>query len=287
MARPAYNPLKTYRFKSSAFPFEAAAKVPATLDAEDVTGNLPAEVKAVASEAGYLLQSADEGATEVTRGKTGYALSSTGMDAVVLPADILTAASVKADAVTKIQAGLATPTNITAGTITTVTNLTNLPAIPTDWLTAAGVSAAAVTKIQNGLSTYDGSDTAGTTTLLSRIVGTLDTGTHKAQTGDSYAVVTHVTHGNAAILARGNEAWSLGTTAPTGWLNAAVFATDAISAAALSAAAVTKLQTGLATQTSVDEIAADVVKVPKVGMIHHYRNVETEAEATVEISAVE
>lgn len=41
--------------------------------------------------------------------------------------DWLTAAAVKADAVTKIQNGLATPTNITAGTITTVTNLTNAP----------------------------------------------------------------------------------------------------------------------------------------------------------------
>jgi hypothetical protein len=304
MTRPAYDPAKTYRFKSSAFPFTAADKVPATLDAEDVTGNLPAEVKAVASEAGYLLQLPDADATAVARGKTGYALSASGMDAVVLPADILTAASVKADA---------------------------------------------VTKIQNGLSTYDGSDTAGTTTLLSRVVGTLDAGTHKPQSGDSYPVVTDATHGNAAILVRGNEAWktatgfaeagdaitltaaydaaktaaqastalsnatwtnaragyvdklnvtgtlahsdaaatykatgfatptdvteardaviaqgdaewktatgflqSLGSTAPAGWLNAAAFATDAISAAALSAAAVTKLQTGLATQTSVD-----------------------------------
>jgi hypothetical protein len=43
------------------------------------------------------------------------------------PTDWLTAAAVKADAVTKIQSGLATPTNITAGTITTVTNLTNAP----------------------------------------------------------------------------------------------------------------------------------------------------------------
>ncbi|MEL7626995.1 MAG: hypothetical protein AAGU15_09070 [Anaerolineaceae bacterium] len=46
---------------------------------------------------------------------------------VEMATDVLTAASVKADAVTKIQSGLATPTNITAGTITTVTNLTNLP----------------------------------------------------------------------------------------------------------------------------------------------------------------
>jgi hypothetical protein len=36
---------------------------------------------------------------------------------------------------------LATPTNITAGTITTVTNLTNLPAITANWLTAAGTAA--------------------------------------------------------------------------------------------------------------------------------------------------
>jgi len=46
---------------------------------------------------------------------------------------------------------LATPTNITGGVITTVTNLTNLPAVTTDWLTAAGVKADAVTKIQTGL----------------------------------------------------------------------------------------------------------------------------------------
>ena len=39
---------------------------------------------------------------------------------------------------------LATPTNITAGTITTATNLTNLPSIPANWLTAAGINAAAL-----------------------------------------------------------------------------------------------------------------------------------------------
>ena len=39
---------------------------------------------------------------------------------------------------------LATPTNITAGTITTVTNLTNLPAVTSNWLTAAGIAASAL-----------------------------------------------------------------------------------------------------------------------------------------------
>ena len=72
---------------------------------------------------------------------------------VEMATDVLTAAAVKADAVTKIQNGLATPTNITAGTITTVTNLTNLPTMPTDWVTAAGLKADAVTEIQSGLAT--------------------------------------------------------------------------------------------------------------------------------------
>jgi len=49
--------------------------------------------------------------------------------------------------VLQIQSGLATPTNITAGTITTVTTLTNLPSITTDWISAAGVSAAAGAKL--------------------------------------------------------------------------------------------------------------------------------------------
>lgn len=39
---------------------------------------------------------------------------------------------------------VASPTNITAGVITTVTTLTNLPAIPANWLTAAGINAAAL-----------------------------------------------------------------------------------------------------------------------------------------------
>ena len=55
-----------------------------------------------------------------------------------VPTDWLTAAGVEADAVTKIQTGLATPTNITAGTITTVGTCTT----NTDMLTAAAVKTA-------------------------------------------------------------------------------------------------------------------------------------------------
>ena len=41
-------------------------------------------------------------------------------------------------------ATLASTTNITAGAMTAVTTLTNLPAIPNNWLTAAGIAAAAM-----------------------------------------------------------------------------------------------------------------------------------------------
>lgn len=44
-------------------------------------------------------------------------------------------------------------------------------------------------------------DSSGVTTLLSRIVGTLDTGTHKPQSGDAYAVVAHITYGLEALKA--------------------------------------------------------------------------------------
>lgn len=44
-----------------------------------------------------------------------------------MAANTLTASALATDAVTEIQTGLATPTNITAGVITTVTNLTNAP----------------------------------------------------------------------------------------------------------------------------------------------------------------
>jgi len=40
--------------------------------------------------------------------------------------------------------GYATPTNITGGTLTTVTALTNLPAVPANWLTAAGIATSAL-----------------------------------------------------------------------------------------------------------------------------------------------
>lgn len=54
----------------------------------------------------------------------------------------------------------------------------------------------------NSRSTYAGGDTAGTTTLLSRILGTLDTGTHKPQSGDAFARIGASGSGLTAIWDR-------------------------------------------------------------------------------------
>lgn len=51
---------------------------------------------------------------------------------------------------------VASPTNITAGTITTVTNLTNLPAITNNWLTAAGITDGALTAAKFAASSLNG-----------------------------------------------------------------------------------------------------------------------------------
>jgi hypothetical protein len=70
------------------------------------------------------------GAVGSVTGNVGGSVGSVaanGITSTSIATDAINAASVKADAVTKIQNGLATPTNITAGTITTVTNLTNAP----------------------------------------------------------------------------------------------------------------------------------------------------------------
>lgn len=56
-----------------------------------------------------------------------FGMQASTVTAAAVATGAIDADAVAADAVTEIQAGLATPTNITAGTITTVTNLTNAP----------------------------------------------------------------------------------------------------------------------------------------------------------------
>lgn len=72
-------------------------------------------------------------------------------DALVLGTDNLDVSAVQlagqtvtAGAGVTFPSSIASPTNITAGTITTTTNLTNLPSIPSGWLTASGIAASAL-----------------------------------------------------------------------------------------------------------------------------------------------
>ncbi|SOD42352.1 hypothetical protein [Nitrosovibrio sp. Nv4] len=72
-------------------------------------------------------------------------------DALVLGTDYLDVSAIQlagqtitAAAGVTFPSSVASPTNITAGTITTVTNLTNLPSITAGWITAAGIAAGAL-----------------------------------------------------------------------------------------------------------------------------------------------
>jgi hypothetical protein len=115
-------------------------------------------------------------------------------------------------------------------------------------------------------SSYAGADTAGTTTLLARILGTLDTGTHKPQSGDAYArigapigasiaadVATRLAPtvpGRTIGINDTGGVENVGATGTVGYLMpnaiaALSYQDNALSAAALSAAAVTKITTGI------------------------------------------
>ena len=287
------------------------------------------------------------GAVGSVTGAVG-SIAANGITATSIAADAINAAAVKADAVTKIQNGLATPTNITAGTITTVTNLTNAPTngdltatMKTSVTTAAtaatpiaasvtgavgsvtgavgsvtgavgsvtgavgsvtapvtagtvsdktgyALSSAGVQAIwdaltsalsavgsigkrladnidatisSRGTSTYAGADTAGTTTLLGRIIGTLATGTHNPQTGDAFARLGAAGAGLTALP--WNAAWDAEVQSE---------AQDAITASALATAANLATLTGYvdtevaAILAAVDtEVAAIVATVGVAG----------------------
>jgi len=158
-----------------------------------------------------------------------------------ITADWLTAAGIKADAVTAIQSGLsthdaaavvtalgtgstltdcltATSVTVTSGTVTT---LTNLPAITADWLTAAGIKADAVTAIQSGLSTHDA---AAVVTAL---------GTGSTLTDCLTATSVTVTSGTVTTLT-----------------NLPAITADWLTAAGIKADAVTAIQSGLSTHSA-------------------------------------
>ena len=158
--------------------------------AADAAGGL------VISDAGGLdadAQRADVAAILVDTGTTldariPVALVGGRMDASTgaMAANVLTAAATAADFTTEIQAGLATPTNITAGTITTVTNLTNAPTSGdltatmktsvTTAATAATPIAASVTGAVGSVTGNVGGNVIGTVASVVGAVGSVTAG---------------------------------------------------------------------------------------------------------------
>jgi hypothetical protein len=87
-----------------------------------ITGTLPADFITASSIAANAITDAKVASDVTIASVTGAvgSIAANGITATSIAADALNAAAVKADAVTKIQTGLATPSNITSGTITTV-----------------------------------------------------------------------------------------------------------------------------------------------------------------------
>ena len=187
-------------------------------------------------------------------------LSDNAITAAVIATDAIDADSIKADAITEIQAGLATPTNITAGTITTVTNLTNLPAMPNDWLTAAGVKADAVTKIATAVWGNATRTLSSFGTLIADIWG------HATRTLSAFAFTVTGAKDTSidAIKAKTDTipaspaAVGSAMTLSDNAITAAVIATDAIDADAIKADAVSEIQSGLATASALATVAGYV-----------------------------
>lgn len=140
--------------KFRVFAFDATTNLPVTGDAANITCKIGIDWAALAAVADTNPTETEDGyyLFDLTQAETNgnvldfYPDSSTANVVVIaVPGTVYTIPpSFQSLTVAAIQSGLATPTNITAGTITTVTNLTNLPSIPNNWLTAAGIAAAAL-----------------------------------------------------------------------------------------------------------------------------------------------
>jgi hypothetical protein len=130
-------------FLAATFPTTVAS----TTNITSATGVTVSTIGANVITAGSIAASALDGKGNWNVGKTGYALSTAGIQAIW-------------DAATSL--------------LTTVGSIGKL--------LVDNINATISSR-----STYAGGDTSGTTTLLTRIVGTLAAGTHNAQSGDSFA----------------------------------------------------------------------------------------------------
>jgi hypothetical protein len=132
-------------------PYKYAVTLPTLTAGQRVDMYITATISTIATAAIVASEQADTSLVSDVKTDTAAILLDTGTDGVIvasgtvttlsnlpaIPNDWLTAAGIKEDAITEIQSGLATPTNITAGTITTVTSVTNGVTLADDAITAA------------------------------------------------------------------------------------------------------------------------------------------------------
>jgi len=166
--------------------------------------------------------------------------------------------TITAGAGVTLPSSVASPTNITAGTIATVTALTNLPTIPANWLTAAGIAADVTTELQSGLAT------SAALSTVSGLVDDLETRLSAARAGyldnlslGAVALSTQVDALEAAAIAIEADTQDIQTRLPAvlvaGRIDASVgaMAANVMTAAAAAADLTTELQAGLATPTNI------------------------------------
>lgn len=166
----------------------AATSVTTALTA-NITGNLSGSVGSVTGAVGSVT-----GAVGSVAGAVG-SVGAGGITAASFAADAISAAAVSAAAVTKVQSGLATPTNITAGTITTVTNLTNAPTngdLTATMKTSVTTAATAATPTAAAVTGAVGSVTGLTASNLDATISS------RAATGEAAAAVATLNDLSAA-----------------------------------------------------------------------------------------
>lgn len=118
------------------------ADIQSRLPSALVSGRIDASVGAMAANvltaasiasdaitAAKIADGAIDAATFAAGAINAAAIAADAITAAKIATDAIDADAIAASAVTEIQSGLATPTNITAGTITTVTNVTNAPTV--------------------------------------------------------------------------------------------------------------------------------------------------------------
>lgn len=218
-------------------------------------------IAADAITAAKIADGAIDAATFAAGAINAAAIATDAITAAKIAADAIGASELAADAVAEIQSGLATPTNITAGTITTVTNLTNAPtngdftatmksSITANVPTAATI-AAAVWAVLTSTLTTSGSigklivdNLNATISSIAGLIGTptaadlaTDIAALQADTDDIQTrLPSGLNSGNitAHVVSIANNA-----------ITAASIATNAIDADALAADAVTEIGTGI------------------------------------------